>query len=173
MMLTITQHAGSAFFRFHANGNQNCEEPVKGHARWRGSASVTLDRTLAAPVHSATMEAKEENRNGCSTVSPKNGEEVMNAQVQPSNPNDSLIQSRPYLATEYAWLTTAEAAKYLGFKVRTIHLWARQGKLKAYALTGTQRRVWRFLQSDLDATVMHRKPVLSSAQPSVLASERR
>jgi excisionase family DNA binding protein len=69
------------------------------------------------------------------------------------------------------WLTAAEAAAYLNFKVRTILLWARQGRLKAYALTGTQRRVWRFLKSDLDAAVIQ-KPVVSSAQPSVLVNER-
>jgi len=44
--------------------------------------------------------------------------------------------------------------------------------VKAYALTGTQRRVWRFLQVDLDAIVIQKKPVVSSAQPSVLVNER-
>ena len=77
------------------------------------------------------------------------------------------------LDAEQVWLNAAEAAQCLNFKVRTIHLWARQAKLKAYALTDTQRRVWRFLQSDLDTIVMHKKPVLSSAQLSVLAGERR
>jgi len=46
-------------------------------------------------------------------------------------------------------------------------------RVKAYALTGTQRRVWRFLHADLDAFVTQKKPVVSSAQPSVLANERR
>jgi excisionase family DNA binding protein len=71
------------------------------------------------------------------------------------------------------WLTAREAAQYLKLRVRTVLLWARQGKVKAYALTGTQRRVWRFLQVDLDAAVMHRKPVVGSVRPSVLAKERR
>ena len=71
------------------------------------------------------------------------------------------------------WLTAREAAQYLKLRVRTVLLWARQGKVKAYALTGTQRRVWRFLQVDLDAAVIHKKPVVSSVQPSVLAKERR
>jgi hypothetical protein len=35
--------------------------------------------------------------------------------------------------------------------------WARQGRLKAYALAGAQRRVCRFLRSDLDAIVMHQE----------------
>jgi excisionase family DNA binding protein len=109
--------------------------------------SVALDRTFAVPVQYTTIEAKEEK---------------WTLELEPLH--------EPQHAT---WLTAAEAAAYLNFKVRTIQLWARQGKLKAYALAGTQRRVWRFLRSDLDAIVMHRKAVLSSAQPSVLANERR
>lgn len=49
------------------------------------------------------------------------------------------------------WMTAAEAAGYLKVKVRTLLLWVRQGKVKAFALSGTQRRVWRFQQRDLDA----------------------
>jgi excisionase family DNA binding protein len=97
-------------------------------------------------------------------------------QSQPSDPDYSSSQPvtrRPFGAEHSTWLTAAEAAQYLNFKVRKILLWARQGRLKAYALTGTQRRVWRFLQSDLDSAVIQRKPVVSSAQPSVLANERR
>ena len=97
-------------------------------------------------------------------------------QSHSSEPNRSSGQSAargPFDAERPTWLTAAEAAAYLNFKVRTILLWARQGRLKAYALTGTQRRVWRFLQVDLDAIVIQKKPVVSSAQPSVLANERR
>lgn len=81
--------------------------------------------------------------------------------------------TQPREAPTSTWLTAREAAQYLNLGVRTVLLWARQGKVKAYALTGTQRRVWRFLQVDLDAAVMHKKPVVSSVQPSVLAKERR
>jgi excisionase family DNA binding protein len=97
-------------------------------------------------------------------------------QSQPSEPNRSSGQSAargPFDAERATWLTAAEVAAYLNFKVRTILLWARQGRVKAYALTGTQRRVWRFLQVDLDAIVIQKKPVVSSAQPSVLVNERR
>jgi hypothetical protein len=34
---------------------------------------------------------------------------------------------------------------------RTLLHWVRQGKLRAYILSGTQRHVWRFKTSDLDA----------------------
>lgn len=49
------------------------------------------------------------------------------------------------------WLTGMEAAAYLKVKVRTLLVWVRQGKVKGYALSGTQRRVWRFQRCDLDA----------------------
>jgi excisionase family DNA binding protein len=114
--------------------------------------SVAPDRTSAVPVQPATMEAK----------------------VEKGTIQDSLSHDAQYAAwLSAAWLSAAEAAAYLNFKTRTIQLWARQGRLKAYALAGSQRHVWRFLRSDLDEIVMHRKAVLSSAQPSVLANERR
>ncbi|MBZ5720716.1 MAG: helix-turn-helix domain-containing protein [Acidobacteriia bacterium] len=63
------------------------------------------------------------------------------------------------------WLTAVEAAAYLKVKVRTLLLWVRQGKVKGYALSGTQRCVWRFQHCDLDAML---------TQPSVaLESKRR
>jgi excisionase family DNA binding protein len=52
------------------------------------------------------------------------------------------------------WLTAAEAAEYLKIKTRTILSWARDGKVKAYALSGTNRHVWRFLQTDLDGMLI-------------------
>lgn len=98
----------------------------------------------------------------------------MNTTAIPIDPSN-ISQESAHLqdVQPSTWLSAAEAAAYLDFKVRTIHLWARQGRLKGYALSGTQRHVWHFLRSDLDAIVMHRKPVVSSAQPSVLANERR
>ena len=49
------------------------------------------------------------------------------------------------------WLTAKEAAGYLKVEPRTVLLWARQGKLKGFALSGTKRHVWRFQHIDLDA----------------------
>jgi len=69
------------------------------------------------------------------------------------------------------WLTATEAADYLKVKARTLLLWVRQGKVKAFALSGTKRRVWRFRQRDLDAALME-SPVLPSTPLSV-RSERR
>ena len=66
------------------------------------------------------------------------------------------------------WLTASEAAAYLKVKPRTLLRWVRQGKVKAFALSGTKRRVWRFRQQDLDASVME-SPVLCSSAPTVLS----
>src|ERR1700686_3399390 len=95
----------------------------------------------------------------------------MCAQSQLSNFDHSSSQL-PLGAERPTWLTAREASQYLNVKVRTILLWARQGRVKAYALTGTQRRVWRFLHADLAAMVTTKKLVVSSAQPSVLVNER-
>ncbi len=54
---------------------------------------------------------------------------------------------------ESEWLTAEEAAHHLRIEPRTLLLWARQGKVKGYVLSGTQRLTWRFLRADLDATL--------------------
>ncbi len=69
------------------------------------------------------------------------------------------------------WLTVAEAANYLKVKPRTLLLWARQGRVKAFALSGTQRHVWRFRRQDLDAALLE-SSVLPSLTPSVRPAER-
>lgn len=71
------------------------------------------------------------------------------------------------MTTHLEWLTAEEAAKHLKVKTRTLLLWVRQNKVKAFALSGTKRRVWRFRQQDLDAALLE-SPVLPSVAPSVL-----
>jgi excisionase family DNA binding protein len=51
------------------------------------------------------------------------------------------------------WLTANEAAQHLRVEARTLLMWARQGKIKGYILSGTRRITWRFLRCDLDATM--------------------
>lgn len=70
------------------------------------------------------------------------------------------------------WLTSAEAAAYLKVRPRSLLLWVRQGKIQAYALSGTKRRVWRFRKEDLDSALLS-KPVLSCESPAVLSENRR
>ena len=69
------------------------------------------------------------------------------------------------------WLTPKEAGRYLKVKPRTMLLWVRQGKVKAFALSGTKRRVWRFRRADLDAALLE-SAVLPSTAPSVRPAER-
>jgi len=66
--------------------------------------------------------------------------------------------------SESVWLTANEASQYLSIKPRTLAQWARQGTIKGYILSGTQRVTWRFLRSDLDAKLV---------PPTVALSKRR
>jgi excisionase family DNA binding protein len=56
---------------------------------------------------------------------------------------------------QFEWLTGAEAAQHLKVKPRTLLLWVRQRRLKAYKLSGTKRHVWRFQRTDLDAALLN------------------
>lgn len=58
------------------------------------------------------------------------------------------------MSTQSPWLTATEAAQYLRVEPRTLLMWARQGTVKGYILSGTERITWRFLTADLDA-MMH------------------
>ena len=69
--------------------------------------------------------------------------------------------------TQSTWLTLKAAAAYLSIRPRTLALWARQGKVKGYALSGTSRHVWRFRVEDLDAALM-----LPSTPSSAVPAER-
>lgn len=70
--------------------------------------------------------------------------------------------------TTTGWMTAAEAARYLKVRPRTVLAWARQGKLKAYTLSGTRRITWRFRLCDLDTALLE-SSVLCSPQPAVLS----
>ena len=70
------------------------------------------------------------------------------------------------------WLTTEEAAQHLKVKRRTLLLWVRRGKVRAFALSGTKRRVWRFRREDLDSALLE-SPVLHSIPLSVRCSDER
>ena len=71
------------------------------------------------------------------------------------------------------WLTAEEASRYLKVKTRSLLRWVRQEKVQAYALSGTKRRVWRFLKSDLDAALLSRPVVVSSPTSLPVRSEER
>lgn len=71
--------------------------------------------------------------------------------------------------SRHEWLTAAEVAAYLKVQTRTVLLWTRQGKIKAYALSGTKRRVWRYLRSDVDSLLFGNPVVCSAPVPFVLS----
>jgi excisionase family DNA binding protein len=75
--------------------------------------------------------------------------------------------------TASEWLDSGEAAAHLKVKPRTLLLWVRQGKVPAYALSGTHRRTWRFRRAELDTALLSH-PVLGSQTSSpVRSAERR
>jgi excisionase family DNA binding protein len=86
----------------------------------------------------------------------------------PATDNKKLVMST---TPQSDWFTAAEAAAYLKVKPRSLLLWVRQGKIKAYALSGTKRHIWRFRKEDLDAA-LSALPVVLSGSLTVL-SERR
>ena len=69
------------------------------------------------------------------------------------------------------WLTASEAAAYLKVKPRSLLLWVRHGRIPAYALSGTKRRIGRFRKEDLDNFLLAH-PVIPSEPPTVLAERR-
>ncbi len=62
-------------------------------------------------------------------------------------------------------LTASEAAAYLKVKPRSLLSWVRQGKLQAYALSGTKRRIWRFRKEDLDSALLSHPVVICKPLP--------
>lgn len=60
------------------------------------------------------------------------------------------------VATKF--LTADEAAAYLGgLNSRTVTRWAREGYLPAYPIGEGKRRLWRFLECDLDEWMRARR----------------
>jgi excisionase family DNA binding protein len=74
------------------------------------------------------------------------------------------------LPAQSVWLTSTEAAAYLKVKPRSLLLWVRQGKVQAYALSGTRRRIWRFRREDLDSALLSNSV---ECQPRAVLKERR
>jgi excisionase family DNA binding protein len=87
----------------------------------------------------------------------------------------TLAGAQPKIAANASlWMTAAEAAHYLRVRTRTLLLWTRQSKVKGYALSGTQRHVWRFRREDLDAAFFQlaADAMLNSRLSSVRSAEK-
>jgi excisionase family DNA binding protein len=80
-----------------------------------------------------------------------------------------MAEIREQYTADTEWLTAEEAASHLKVRTRTLLLWVRQKKIRAYALSGIKRRVWRFRKTDLDTMLFAQDTrVLFSIPPSVL-----
>jgi excisionase family DNA binding protein len=56
------------------------------------------------------------------------------------------------------FLDAEEAAQFLGgLNSRTVTRWAREGYLPAYPIGEGKRRLWRFLESDLERWMLARR----------------
>jgi hypothetical protein len=56
------------------------------------------------------------------------------------------------------FLTAAEASLFLGgLNSRTLTRWAREGYLPSYPIGEGKRRLWRFLESDLERWMLSRR----------------
>ena len=56
------------------------------------------------------------------------------------------------------FLNAEEAAEYLGgMNSRTVVRWAREGYLPAYPIGEGKRRLWRFLEADLEVWMLSRR----------------
>jgi excisionase family DNA binding protein len=56
------------------------------------------------------------------------------------------------------FLSPEQAAKYLGgLNSRTVTRWAREGYLPAYPIGEGKRRLWRFLEIDLEKWMLSRR----------------
>lgn len=81
-----------------------------------------------------------------------------------------VIERSGLVQHETEWLTAREAAAHLRVKARTLLLWTRQGRVNGYALSGSKRRVWRYLREDLDAALLGKTRAMLDS-PSVLVTK--
>ena len=78
-------------------------------------------------------------------------------------PNSDLLSDirngKPLLpAPPRKFFNAEEAADYLGgMNSRTVVRWAREGYLPAYPIGEGKRRLWRFLESDLEVWMLSRR----------------
>jgi len=116
----------------------------KGYGLGRTGREFAFSRDEQLPVglepkpHSSAMKEPEKLTMGMDRTAP---------QV------DSVEHQPDVEGQRSSWLTAEEAAEHLRVRTRTLLLWARQGKVKGYVLSGLKRHVWRFRRVDLDATL--------------------
>ena len=68
----------------------------------------------------------------------------------------NLIHPNP--GTRSRYINAEQAARYLGgLNSRTVSRWAREGYLPAIPIGEGKRRLWRFVEADLDSWMEHRR----------------
>lgn len=67
----------------------------------------------------------------------------------------------------HRFLTPIEASEFLGgINSRTVTRWAREGYLPAFPVGEGKRRLWRFLESDLEAWMFSRRTRQTAETPA-------
>ena len=75
-----------------------------------------------------------------------------------TRPKDCFVQTSESQDRRRRYLSPVEAAQFLGgLNVRTVVRWAREGYLPSYPLGEGKRRLWRFLENDLEAWMLSRR----------------
>jgi len=84
---------------------------------------------------------------------------AMDDSISPA-PLEGVIEVLQAAADEanHRFLTPSEAAEFLGgLHSRTVTRWAREGYLPSYPIGEGKRRLWRFLESDLERWMLSRR----------------
>lgn len=80
----------------------------------------------------------------------------MNLELHTYMPLPGVISS--ILAMAERFLTPEQASEYLGgLNSRTVTRWAREGYLPSYPIGEGKRRLWRFLERDLEQWMLSRR----------------
>jgi excisionase family DNA binding protein len=75
-----------------------------------------------------------------------------------TRPKDCFVQTSESLDRRRRYLSPVEAAQFLGgLNARTVVRWAREGYLPSYPLGEGKRRLWRFLEHDLEVWMLSRR----------------
>jgi excisionase family DNA binding protein len=78
--------------------------------------------------------------------------------------------SPPVVSSRQRFLDPEQAAVFLGgLNSRTVTRWAREGYLPAYPIGEGKRRLWRFLESDLERWMLSRRTGQFSSNPDTAA----
>jgi len=72
--------------------------------------------------------------------------------------NASTMKESVSSVGRHRFLTALEASEFLGgLNSRTVTRWAREGYLPSYPIGEGKRRLWRFLENDLERWMLSRR----------------